>query len=174
VCLVADARDEVLERDDGPVLADDDGDVGRRRRRLGERLVLGTEHADVRALCPVVATPQGGEVCRAGEVVREVDAAVALAALPDERRVRLGGLAAAVDDVGVGQERRHVDRTEVTDAAHVVFVDQYPVCARLDGGRDPSLSRLPVPDAVVGFHPDRACHYPSLTATGLENCGRAR
>jgi hypothetical protein len=172
VRLVADPRDEVLQRDDRPVLTDDHGEFGLVGGCLGELLVLGAEDADVRSLRAVVAAAQRGQVRRPGEVLGHRDRPVALAALADEVRVGLRVALGVVDHVGVGAERRHVHVAELPDAADVVLVDEHPVRAGLDGRRDPSLARLPVADRAVGFDPDRACHYRHLSARRLENCGR--
>jgi len=172
VRLLADPRDQVLKRDDRPVLADDDRELGVVGGLLGEALVLGAEHPDVHALRAVVAPANRREVRGARQILGHVDGAVSLAALPDEVGVGLSVALGVVDHVRLRAECGDRDVAQVADAAHVRLVDQYPVRAGLDGGRDPSLARLPVADIPVGFHPDRACHCRNLTAGGLENCER--
>jgi hypothetical protein len=58
VCLLADAGDQVFQRDDRPVLADNSGVVGIDGGSLGESLVVLVENTDVGSLWPVVAAAE--------------------------------------------------------------------------------------------------------------------
>ena len=164
VGLLADARDEVLERDDGPVLADDEGIIGLARCGLGERLVVLVEHSDVRAVG--VAAAHGREIRRPRVVGRQVGRAVALAALPDDLRV---GSLAVVDgvDAAAVHERRDRHRAEVADLRDVALVTEHPVDAGFEPRGDPFFPVLPVAHRVVGFEPDRTCHTGRSEASGL-------
>jgi hypothetical protein len=158
VRLLADAGDEVLQRDDRPVLADDDGVVGIAGGLLGQFLVTRAQHPDVRA-GGALGPAEGRQVGAPGEVARQVDRPVALAALPDDDGVRVGLLLVLglVDDVDVvAGERGDVDPPEFADPRHVPPVDEHPVDAGLEAGGDAALACLPVADRVVGLQPDGA------------------
>ena len=185
VGLLADPRDEVLEGDDRPVVADHDGVVGVGGGLLGERLVLLREDSDVRPLGPVVRPPEGGEIRRPREVGRKVHGAVSLTVLAYDVRVGVsvpvrvpvtelrgvhravvGRVAAVavttdfVDEGGLGGrvERRNRHVAEITDAPDVGLVDEHPVDPRFEPRGDPPLPCLPVADRVVGLQPDASCH----------------
>ncbi len=87
VRLLADPGDEVFERNDLPVLADDDSEVGFGGDRLGEGLVVLVEDADVAAVGGGPVLPERREVRGAGEIRREVDRAVALTVFADDGRI---------------------------------------------------------------------------------------
>jgi len=87
--LLADAGDEVFERNDLPVLADDDSEVGFGGDRFGERLVVLVEDSDVAAVGGGPVLPERREVRGTGEVGREVDRAVAFAVFSDDGGVSL-------------------------------------------------------------------------------------
>gem|GEM_PF-6012205 len=173
VGLLANAGDQVFEGNNRPVLADDGRVVGLLGGGFGEGLVVLIEDADVGTLWGVAAAAERRQIRGAGEVVRQIDRAVALAVLADEDGV---GLAVAigldiVDNVGVRAERRDVDVAEFADPADIVVVDEHPVDAGLDTGRDPLFACLPVADGVVGLDPDGACHTRAVSARGLEHGG---